>query len=71
MGRSVLREWVVGGGGIGGYFGEQELPVGIQECLEGFNRGGVDYLRREFVPKWDSPNCEVKLATARTASLLV
>ncbi len=25
----------------------------------------------QFVPKWDSPNCEGELATARTASLLV
>ncbi len=29
----VLREWVVGGGGLDGYFGKQGLPVGIQECL--------------------------------------
>ncbi len=63
MGRRVLREWVVGGGGLGGHFGEQGLPVGIQEC--------VDYLSRQFVPKWDSPNGEGELATARTASLLV
>ncbi len=34
MGRCVLREWVVGGGGLDGYFGEQGLPVGIQKCLE-------------------------------------
>ncbi len=33
-GRRVLREWVVGGGGLDGYFGEQGLPVNIQECLE-------------------------------------
>ncbi len=25
---------------------EQGLPVGIQECLERFHRGGVDYLSR-------------------------
>ncbi len=31
----------------------------------------VDYLSRQFVPKWDSPNSEGELATARTASLLV
>ncbi len=63
MGRCVLREWVVGGGGLDGHFGEQGLPVGIQEC--------VDYLSRQFVPKWDSPNGEGELAAARTASLLV
>ncbi len=28
-----------GGGGLDGYFGEQGLPVGIQECLERFHRG--------------------------------
>ncbi len=67
----VLREWVVGGGGLDGYFEEQRLPVGIQECLERFHRRCVDYLSRQFVPKWDSPNSEGELAMARTASLLV
>ncbi len=71
VGRCVLREWVVGGGGLDGYFREQGLPVGIQECLEQFHRGCVDYLSRQFVPKWDSPNGEGELATARTESLLV
>ncbi len=70
MGRCVLREWVVRGGGFDGYFGEQGLPVVIQECLERFHRGCTDYLSRLFVPKWDSPNCEGELATAHTASLL-
>ncbi len=71
MVRCVLREWVVGGGGLDGYFGEQSLLVGIQECLERFHRGCVDYLSRQLFPEWDSPNCEGELATARTASLLV
>ncbi len=31
----MLREWVVGGSGLDGYSGEQGLPVGIQECIEG------------------------------------
>ncbi len=53
----------MGGGGLDGCFGEQGLPGGIQEC--------VDYLSRQFVPKWDSPNGEGELVTARTASLLV
>ncbi len=61
----------MGGGGLDGYFGEQGLPAGIQEGLERFHRRCVDYLSRRFVPKWDSPNGEGKLATARTASLLV
>ncbi len=59
------------GGGLDGYFEEQGLPVGIQECLERLHRGCVDYLSLQFVPKWDSPNGEGELATARTASLLV
>ncbi len=59
------------GGGLDGYFEEQGLPAGIQECLERFHQRCVDYLRRHFVPKWDSPNGEGKLATTRTASLLV
>ncbi len=71
MGRCVLREWIVRGGGLDEYFGEQGQPVGIQECLERLHRGCVDYLIRQFVPKWDSPNCEGEMATARTASLLV
>ncbi len=32
------------GGGLDGYFGDQGLPAGIQECLERFNRGCVDLL---------------------------
>ncbi len=59
------------GGGLDGYFGEQELPAGIQEYLERFHRRCVDYLSRQFVPKWDSPNGEGELAMARTASLVV
>ncbi len=31
VGRCLLREWVVRGGGLDGNFGEQGLPVGIQE----------------------------------------
>ncbi len=44
--RCVLREWVVRGGRLDGYFGEQGLPVGIQDGLEIFHRGCVDYLSR-------------------------
>ncbi len=51
----MLREWVVEGGWLYGYFGEQGLPAGIQECLERFHRRCVDYLSRQFVPKWDCP----------------
>ncbi len=61
----------MGGGGLDGYFGEQRLPMGIQECLQKYHRGCVDYLSRQFVPEWDSSNGEGELATARTASLLV
>ncbi len=67
MGQCVLREWVVGGGGLDGHFGEQGLPAGIQDCLERFHRGCVDYLSWQFVPKRESPNGEGELATARTA----
>ncbi len=71
VGRCVLKEWVVRGGGLDGYFGEQGLPVGIQECLTRFHRGCVDYLNWQFVPKWDSPIGEGELAMTRTALLLV
>ncbi len=59
------------GGGLNGCLGEQGLLVGVQECLERFHRGCVDYLSRLFVSKWDSPNFEGELARVRTASLLV
>ncbi len=39
VGRCVLREWVVRRGGLDGCFGEQGLPVDIQECLERLHRG--------------------------------
>ncbi len=65
VGRCVLREWVVRGGWLHGYFGEQGLPVGIQEWLEGLPPGCVDYLGGQFVPKWDSTNAEGELASAR------
>ncbi len=61
----------MGGGGLDGYFGEQGLPAGIQECLESFHQRCADYLSQQFVLKWDSPNGEDELATVRTASLLV
>ncbi len=59
MGRCVLRERVVGEGGLYGYFGEQGLAVGVQEYLEGFHRGCVDYLSRQFSADCDSPNGEL------------
>ncbi len=71
VGRCVLRERVMRGSGLDGYFGEQGLPVGIKECLERFRRGCVDNLSRKFVPVWDSPYGEGELATARTTSLSV
>ncbi len=71
MGRGVLRELLVRGGGLDGNFRLRGLPMGILECLERVHRGCVDYLSMQFVPKWDSPNCKSQLATARTASLLV
>ncbi len=66
-----MWEWVAGVGGLDGYFGEQGLPVRIQECLERFYRGCVDFLSWQFVPKWDSLNPEGELATACTIPLLV
>ncbi len=52
MGLCVLKEWVVGGRVLDGYFGEQELPVGIQEYLERYQPavcsklGQPEWLRR-------------------------
>ncbi len=70
LGCEFLRG-IVGGGGLDGYSGEQGLPADIQECLERYHRRWVDYLSRQFVPKWDSPNGKGEEATARTASLFV
>ncbi len=70
MGRCVLREMVVGGGGLYGYSGEQGLPVVVQECREGFHRGCVDCLSRQIVQKWGSPNGGNVLVTAGRTSLL-
>ncbi len=53
VGQCVLRKWAVEEGGLYGYFGEQGLSVGVQEWLEGFHRRCLDYLRRQFVLKWD------------------
>ncbi len=44
---------------------------GNRDCLERFHQGCVDYLSRQFVPKWDNPHCEGELVTVRAASLLV
>ncbi len=71
MSQCAQMEWVMGGGGLYGYFREQRLPVGVQECPEGFHRRCVDNFSRYFIPKWDSPNAESALATAGKASLLV
>ncbi len=63
----VLREWV----GLYWYFWTQGLSVGMQECLERFHRGCVDYLNRQVISKSDSPNCEREFATTGTKSRLV
>ncbi len=57
-GQCILREWVVGRGRLYGHFGEQGMPVGFKECLDGFHQGCVDYLIRQFIPNWNSSNCE-------------
>ncbi len=41
VGRCVLREWVVGGGGLDGYFGKQGLPVGIQGYRQSVPEDGL------------------------------
>ncbi len=53
------------------YFMEQELPIGVQEGLEEFYRRCIDYLSRNFVPQWDSPNAESALATTGATYVLV
>ncbi len=60
----------MGGGGLYGYR-EQRLPVGVQDCPEGFHRRCVDNFSWYFIPKWDSPNAVSALAIMGKASLLV
>ncbi len=55
----------VRGGVLYAYFGEQGLPVGVHECLEGFQRWCVDCF---FVPVWGSLNGESVLAMVGTTS---
>ncbi len=50
---------------------EQGLPIGVQECLEGFHQRCADHLSRYFIPKWANPNAESILPMAGTTSLLV
>ncbi len=57
------------GGGLYGFFGEQGLPVGVQEFK--VHKGRVDYLSRQFVPELYSPNGESVLANSGRTSLLV
>ncbi len=45
--------------------------LGKRDCQWASMRLTEDYLSRQFVTKWDSPNGERELATARTTSLLV
>ncbi len=59
------------GGGLYGHFREKGLPMRVQGCLEGFQRGCADYLSWQFVPKLNSPNGESVLAISGTTPLLV
>ncbi len=67
----VQMEYAVGGGALHGYFREQELPIGVQKCLERFHRRCLDYLSQLFTPKWNSPNAKSVLVTVSKTSLLV
>ncbi len=41
VGRCVLREWVVGGGGLDGYFGGQGLSAGTKSALKDFTEDAL------------------------------
>ncbi len=47
-----------------GASGNRDCQWASPECLERFHRGCVDYLSRQFVPKWDSLNGERELVTS-------
>ncbi len=59
----------MGGGSFYGHSWEQGQPVFVQVCLEGFHRRCIDYLDRQFIPKWDSMNAESVLAMTGIKSL--
>ncbi len=58
----MLREWVVKGGGLDGYFGEQGLPVGVQSQLECFYGWSVHDLLLQLVPARVYSNAERMLS---------
>ncbi len=51
-----------------GTSGNRDCQRASRSALKDFTD---DAFSRQFVPKWDCPNGEGELATARTASLLV
>ncbi len=44
MDRCVLREWVAGGGGLGGYFGEQDCQWASNSVLKDFTVDALSIL---------------------------
>ncbi len=52
VGRCVVRECVVGGGGLNGHFGEVGLPVGIQERLERLTEDALTISACRLLQNW-------------------
>ncbi len=57
--------------GLDGYSGNRDCHRASRSVLKDFTEDALTISAGNFYPKWDSPNGEGKLATARTASLLV
>ncbi len=54
-----------------GTSGNKDCQWASRSILKDFTEDALTNSVGIFFPKWDSPNCEGELATARAASLLV
>ncbi len=54
-----------------GTSGNRDCQWASRSVLKDFTDDALTISATSFFPKWDSPNCEDELATARTASPLV
>ncbi len=50
---------------------EMGPPVGVQKCFEEFTRRCIDYLGRQYIPKFNNTNAESVLTTVGITPLLV
>ncbi len=71
FGQFVRRGWVVGGGVLDGTSENRDWQCASRSVFKDFTEDALTFSAGSLLQKWDSPNHEDELATARTASLLV